>query len=69
MIKSKKTVAQSSEIQAAQSLWNKIKPRGDRFMWGIIFILSIWGLLAIYSSTGALAYKKNGGNVNQPKDS
>ena len=43
--------------------WSKIKPKGDPFMWGIIFILSIWGLLAIYSSTGALAYKKNGGNV------
>jgi cell division protein FtsW len=45
------------------SAWDKLKPRGDQFMWGIIFILSIWGLLAIYSSTGALAYKKNGGNV------
>jgi cell division protein FtsW len=45
------------------STWERIRPRGDMFMWGIIFILSIWGLLAIYSSTGALAYKKNGGNV------
>lgn len=43
--------------------WEKIRPRGDQFMWMIIFILSFWGLLAIYSSTGALAYKKNGGNV------
>lgn len=43
--------------------WEKIKPRGDRFMWGIIFVLSFWGLLAVYSSTGALAYTKNGGNV------
>lgn len=51
------------EILAAQSLWNRIKPRGDMFMWGIIFTLSIWGLLAIYSSTGALAYAKNGGVV------
>jgi cell division protein FtsW len=56
-------MSNSTEIQAAQTLWNKIKPRGDQFMWGIIFILSIWGLLAIYSSTGALAYKKNGGMV------
>lgn len=45
------------------STWERIRPRGDMFMWGVIFILSIWGLLAIYSSTGALAYKKNGGNV------
>ncbi len=43
--------------------WQRIRPRGDMFMWGIIFILSIWGLLAIYSSTGALAYKKQGGHV------
>jgi len=43
--------------------WEKIRPRGDIFMWMVIFILSLWGLLAIYSSTGALAYKKNGGTV------
>lgn len=43
--------------------WEKIRPRGDMFMWMVIFILSLWGLLAIYSSTGALAYKKNGGAV------
>ncbi len=43
--------------------WEKIRPRGDLFMWMVIFILSLWGLLAIYSSTGALAYKKNGGAV------
>jgi len=45
------------------SAWDRLKPKGDQYMWGIIFALSIWGLLAIYSSTGALAYKKNGGNV------
>lgn len=56
-------MSKAPEIQVAQSLWEKIKPRGDMFMWGIIFVLSIWGLLAIYSSTGALAYKKNGGIV------
>lgn len=43
--------------------WDKLKPKGDLYMWGIIFALSIWGLLAIYSSTGALAYKNNGGYV------
>ncbi|MFN7313305.1 MAG: FtsW/RodA/SpoVE family cell cycle protein [Bacteroidota bacterium] len=45
------------------STWEKIRPRGDLFMWAVIVILSLWGLLAIYSSTGALAYKKNGGMV------
>ena len=43
--------------------WEKLKPRGDIFMWMVIFVLSFWGLLAIYSSTGALAYKNNGGRV------
>ena len=62
-IERQESLARFAEIQAAQTLWNKIKPRGDQFMWGIIFTLSIWGLLAIYSSTGALAYKKNGGMV------
>jgi cell division protein FtsW len=56
-------MSKMQEIPVAQTLWEKIKPKGDMFMWGIIFILSIWGLLAIYSSTGALAYKKNGGMV------
>jgi cell division protein FtsW len=44
-------------------IWERIKPKGDMLMWGIIFALSVWGLLAIYSSTGALAYKKEGGIV------
>jgi cell division protein FtsW len=56
-------MSKMQEIPVAQTLWEKIKPKGDMFMWGIIFILSIWGLLAIYSSTSALAYKNNGGNV------
>lgn len=43
--------------------WEKLRPRGDIFMWMVIFVLSFWGLLAIYSSTGALAYKNNGGRV------
>lgn len=46
-----------------ESIWQKIKPRGDIIMWGIIFVLSLWGLLAIFSSTGALAYKNKGGIV------
>lgn len=46
-----------------ESIWQKIKPRGDQLMWFIILILSMWGLLAVYSSSGALAYKKTGGNT------
>ncbi|MFI5221117.1 MAG: FtsW/RodA/SpoVE family cell cycle protein [Bacteroidia bacterium] len=51
------------DSEGRNGTWLKLRPRGDIYMWGIIFTLSIWGLLAIYSSTGALAYKKNGGNV------
>jgi cell division protein FtsW len=51
------------DLKERVGVWQKLKPKGDPFMWGIIFTLSIWGLLAIYSSTGALAYKKNSGNV------
>jgi cell division protein FtsW len=46
-----------------ETIWQRIKPRGDYLMWVIIIILSFWGLLAIYSSTGALAYKNKGGIV------
>ncbi len=43
--------------------WENLRPRGDKFMWGIIVVLSIWGLFAVYSSTGALAYQKKAGRV------
>jgi cell division protein FtsW len=43
--------------------WERIKPKGDPFMWAIIAILSFWGLAAVYSSTGALAYAKHGGSA------
>ena len=55
------------DLKERVGVWQKLKPKGDPFMWGIIFTLSIWGLLAIYSSTGALAYKKNSGNVLRNK--
>ena len=37
--------------------------KGDRVIWGVIFVLSIFSLLAVYSSTGTLAYKYQGGNT------
>jgi len=43
--------------------WERIKPKGDPFMWGIIAILSLWGSLAVYSSTSALAYVKHGASA------
>ncbi len=37
--------------------------KGDRVIWGVIFILSVFSLLAVYSSTGTLAYKYQEGNT------
>ncbi|MBN2164737.1 MAG: cell division protein FtsW [Marinilabiliaceae bacterium] len=37
--------------------------KGDRIIWGLIFLLSVFSLLAVYSSTGTLAYKYHGGNT------
>lgn len=37
--------------------------KGDRVIWGVIFVLSIFSLLAVYSSTGTLAYKYQEGNT------
>jgi len=37
--------------------------KGDKVIWGVIFILSIFSLLAVYSSTGTLAYKYQEGNT------
>ncbi len=37
--------------------------KGDRVIWGVIFLLSIFSLLAVYSSTGTLAYKYQEGNT------
>jgi cell division protein FtsW len=43
--------------------WERIKPKGDPFMWAIIALLSLWGSLAVYSSTSALAYVKHGASA------
>lgn len=37
--------------------------KGDKIIWGVIFILSLLSLLAVYSSTGTLAYRYQGGNT------
>lgn len=37
--------------------------KGDRVIWGVIFVLSVFSLLAVYSSTGTLAYKYQEGNT------
>ncbi len=44
-----------------QFLISKIK--GDRYIWLVVFVLSVFSILAVYSSTGTLAYKYQEGNT------
>lgn len=46
---------------AKQAIIDKVK--GDRFIWGIIIMLSLVSILVVYSATGSLAYKKYHGNT------
>jgi cell division protein FtsW len=43
--------------------WISKNIKGDRTIWGVVFILSVFGVLAVYSSTGTLAYAKRAGNT------
>jgi len=40
------------------------RTRGDRYIWGILLILSLISILVVYSATGSLAYKMNKGNTS-----
>lgn len=44
-----------------QFLLGKIK--GDRYIWFIVFALSLFSILAVYSSTRSLAFSSQGGNT------
>ncbi|MFY7899204.1 MAG: FtsW/RodA/SpoVE family cell cycle protein [Chitinophagaceae bacterium] len=39
-----------------------LRTRGDKFIWGIVIVLSLISVLVVYSATGSLAYKMNKGN-------
>jgi len=39
------------------SIFQYLKPKGDRAMFFIILLLSLWGLLAVYSSASWLSYR------------
>lgn len=39
------------------------KTKGDKYIWGIVMLLSITSLLVVYSATGSLAYKMYKGNT------
>lgn len=39
------------------------KAKGDKYIWGIVILLSLVSILVVYSATGSLAYKKYHGNT------
>lgn len=39
------------------------KVKGDKYIWLVVFVLSVFSILAVYSSTETLAYKSAGGNT------
>jgi cell division protein FtsW len=58
---SDKLFAEMPELQSTgKSLL--LKARGDKFIWGIVILLSLISILVVYSATGSLAYKKYHGN-------
>lgn len=40
-----------------------LKARGDRFIWGIVILLSLISILVVYSAAGTLAYRRYHGNT------
>lgn len=40
------------------------RTRGDKYIWGIVVLLSLISILVVYSATGSLAYKMNKGNTS-----
>ena len=38
--------------------------QGDKYIWGIVVVLSLVSILVVYSATGSLAYSKFNGNTN-----
>ena len=39
------------------------KTKGDKYIWIVVFVLSVFSILAVYSSTETLGYKSAGGNT------
>jgi cell division protein FtsW len=41
------------------------RTRGDKYIWGLVIVLSLVSILVVYSATGSLAYKSLGGNTSK----
>jgi len=53
-----------SQIPTVEGMRSQLALRtgGDKYIWGIVFLLAIISVLVVYSATGSLAYKMNRGN-------
>jgi len=40
------------------------RTRGDKYIWGLVIVLSLISILVVYSATGSLAYKMYRGNTS-----
>ncbi|MEE9437542.1 MAG: FtsW/RodA/SpoVE family cell cycle protein [Saprospiraceae bacterium] len=48
-------------MSTVKSLYQILK--GDKWIWGMFFIMGLFSILIVYSSSGAMAYKYAGGNT------
>ena len=55
-----------NEIPSFENIQTRVlrNTKGDRFIWGIIFVLCLISILVVYSATGSLAYSKYNGNTS-----
>ena len=55
-----------SQIPSVEGMRNQLayRTRGDKYIWGIVVLLSLVSILVVYSATGSLAYKMYKGNTN-----
>jgi len=40
------------------------RTRGDKYIWGLVLVLSLISIMVVYSATGSLAYKMSKGNTS-----
>ncbi len=55
-----------SQIPSVEGMRSHLvkRTRGDKYIWGIVVVLSLVSILVVYSATGSLAYKMYKGNAN-----
>jgi cell division protein FtsW len=55
-----------AQIPSIQGVRGQIvnRTRGDKYIWGIVVLLSLISILVVYSATGSLAYTMYKGNTN-----